>query len=178
MSWAAFELDVATLRPAWRSARPFPHVVVDGLLSDKALSAMRFAVAAEPHWPNRTEIYEVMGSAEEVNHPVLRRFGAALNSEKTRAAIECRSYVYLAGSYLLPHTDRDPAHRRKIAWVFYLSERSACEGGVLELMGDDPAHIEPVANRLVLFEVSDDSLHRVHEVTDGARISLAGWFLG
>jgi hypothetical protein len=29
---------------------------------------------------------------------------------------------------------------------------------------------------MVVFEVGERSLHRVHEVTDGVRISLAGWF--
>jgi len=31
-------------------------------------------------------------------------------------------------------------------------------------------------NRLVLFAVSDLALHRVCEVLDGARTSVAGWF--
>jgi len=36
--------------------------------------------------------------------------------------------------------------------------------------------IEPRANRLVVFDVSDGSLHQVREVVSGLRISLAGWF--
>lgn len=36
--------------------------------------------------------------------------------------------------------------------------------------------IGPRANRLVVFEVGDLSLHQVREVTGGLRISLAGWF--
>ena len=31
-------------------------------------------------------------------------------------------------------------------------------------------------NRLVVFDVGDGSLHQVHEVLAGLRISLAGWF--
>jgi Rps23 Pro-64 3,4-dihydroxylase Tpa1-like proline 4-hydroxylase len=36
--------------------------------------------------------------------------------------------------------------------------------------------VEPHGNRLVVFDVSDASLHQVREVTGGLRISLAGWF--
>jgi len=41
----------------------------------------------------------------------------------------------------------------------------------------EPAgQIEPRPNRLVVFEVSEASLHQVREVIGGLRISLAGWF--
>jgi len=66
--------------------------------------------------------------------------------------------------------------------------RERCEGGELELFdcdldGDEivgarPAlRIEPVENRLVVFDVSPGSLHQVREVTGGGRVSLSGWYL-
>ena len=46
-----------------------------------------------------------------------------------------------------------------------------------ELVTTDSAKlVEPRANRLVVFEVGDLSLHQVREVMSGLRISLAGWF--
>jgi Rps23 Pro-64 3,4-dihydroxylase Tpa1-like proline 4-hydroxylase len=52
-----------------------------------------------------------------------------------------------------------------------------------EMNGDDVVHarsaqtITPKPNRLVLFDVSNASLHQVREVLAGTRVSLTGWFL-
>ncbi len=189
MSWLEFApLDTDALAAQWRAAAPFPHVQVESLISDKALSALRYGVSAEPHWPNRSELYEMMASGDEVTNRMLGRFATAIRAPEFMAAVtaitgksvssvQVRSYVYLEGSYLLPHTDLGDGSERRVAWIFYLSERTACEGGELELFGEPPTLIEPIANRLVLMDVSDDSLHQVREVTRGARISLAGWFM-
>jgi Rps23 Pro-64 3,4-dihydroxylase Tpa1-like proline 4-hydroxylase len=36
--------------------------------------------------------------------------------------------------------------------------------------------IAPKADRLVVFDVGDLSLHQVREVMSGLRVSLSGWF--
>jgi hypothetical protein len=189
--------DLPALGAAWQAARPFPHVIVDGLVADDALHTLRAAMAEEPHWPNSNEIYEMMGSAQPMSHPTLRAFEATLGGhaavEAVRAVtgkpvgrIEMRSYVFMPGMYLLPHSDCQRAIGRLVAFAFYLWP-GPCEGGELELFdcvvdGDavvtsHPAGtIEPRANRLVLFDVSPASLHQVREVRAGARLSLSGWF--
>ena len=174
----------------WTTQRPFPHLVVDRALSATALAELRQAVSAEPHWPNRDEIHEVMASANQTAHPRLEALRRELASEPWRAAIEqligrpvvectLRSYVYLRGSYLLPHSDNGAGSRRAAAWVLYLSDASAFTGGELQLYdrGEPARTLAPKAGQLVIFSVSDASLHRVCEVTDGARISLTGWWL-
>jgi Rps23 Pro-64 3,4-dihydroxylase Tpa1-like proline 4-hydroxylase len=56
-------------------------------------------------------------------------------------------------------------------------ELFACAVGKGEITRVDAGRvIEPRANRLVVFDVSDASLHRVCEVMSGLRLSLAGWF--
>jgi hypothetical protein len=194
---ASWNLDQLAAR--YRAAQPFPHVVIDDLVAPEALRALCEAVAQEPHWPNRGEIYDFMGSAETVAHPVLREFHAELGGPVTLAAIqsitgrpvtrcELRSYVYLAGSYLLPHADSRASFGRMVAYAYYI-HTGGCEGGELELFdctmnGDElvsatPAiRIAPRDNRLVMFDVSNASLHQVCEVLAGARVSLTGWFLG
>ncbi len=108
----------------------------------------------------------------------------------TRA--DLRAYAYRPGDHLLPHTDHQQRLGRVIAYAYYLPSPEPPQGGELELFacrreqaegdGDDVCDItsakviEPVANRLVLFEVGDRSLHQVREVTSGLRLSLAGWF--
>jgi Rps23 Pro-64 3,4-dihydroxylase Tpa1-like proline 4-hydroxylase len=107
---------------------------------------------------------------------------------KRVSTVEVRSYCYVTGGYLLPHTDGMRSLGRQIAFAAYLSVDGQCEGGELELFrcevdarGDvavaAPARvIEHRANRLVLFDVSETSLHQIREVTAGSRVSLAGWF--
>jgi Rps23 Pro-64 3,4-dihydroxylase Tpa1-like proline 4-hydroxylase len=140
-----------------------------------------------------------MGSAETVSHPVLREFHAALGAPAMLDAVraitgrpvarcDLRSYVYVAGSYLLPHADSRASIGRLVAYAYYL-HTGGCDGGELELFdctmnGDEliaatPAQrIVPRDNRMVMFDVTNASLHQVCEVLAGARVSLTGWFLG
>jgi len=192
--------DVPALTAAWRAARPFPHVIIDDLISEDDLAKLRVAVSQEPHNFNADHFYEMMGSALPMMQPALRELEAALGAPEGLAAVaaisgkrvtrvEMRSYVYLAGSFLLPHSDFHHDLERQVAYAYYLVPRETSTGGELELFecdleGDDivatrPAlTIEPRANRMVLFDVSPGSLHQVREVTAGGRVSLSGWFSG
>jgi Rps23 Pro-64 3,4-dihydroxylase Tpa1-like proline 4-hydroxylase len=191
--------DHAGLARTWASGRPFPHVVIDDVVAPDALTALQQAVSQEPHFPNRGEIYDFMASAETVSHPALCALRDELGAPPMLAAVralsgrpvataDLRSYVYLPGSYLLPHADSRAGLGRLVAFVLYLWTQG-CEGGELELFacelaGDDlvsarPAQrVVPRDNRLVLFDVSNASLHQVREVLAGARVSVTGWFLG
>lgn len=194
---AGWKLDELTR--AWAEARPFPHIVLDDLVAPEMLSALLQAVSQEPHWPNRGEIYDFMASHTEVAHPTLRAFQAALGSPEVISAVgaisgrpvatvDLRSYVYVPGSYLLPHADSRTSIGRLVAFAFYIYTQG-CEGGELELftceMADNdvmratPAQrIIPRDNRIVMFDVTNASLHQVREVLAGNRVSLTGWFLG
>jgi Rps23 Pro-64 3,4-dihydroxylase Tpa1-like proline 4-hydroxylase len=202
VSWIDFSRwDLPALREAWRAARPFPHLVLDDLLTEEDLVKLRNAVAREPHQANVEHFYETMASGLPMLHPVLNEFAAAVGSDEALAAIrevtgqpvarvEMRSYVYLAGSFLLPHSDYGSNRPRLVAYAYYLLPRETCTGGELDLYecDVDPEEgivatrlaktIEPRGNRLVLFEVSPTTLHQVREVTEGGRVSLSGWFIG
>lgn len=191
--------DTDALRAQWRAARPFPHVVIDDALDPEAVASLREAVAREPHWPNRGEIYEMMASSVELTHPVLRELAREMGSPRSRQVIrevcgaessqvEVRSYVYLPGSYLLPHTDFGDGRERRVSYALYLGAAGGtlrggelvlydCErAGDLILRTQAACEIEPRAGRLVLMDVSPGSLHEVREVVEGARLSFAGWF--
>lgn len=191
--------NTAELARAWSAAQPFPHVVIDDLVAPETLQALLVGVSQEPHYPNRGEIYDFMASSPEVAHPTLQAFQAALGAPETLAAVraisgrpvatvDLRSYVYVPGSYLLPHADSRASIGRLVAFAFYLYTKE-CAGGELELFtcemaGDElvratPAQrIEPRDNRVVMFDVTNASLHQVREVLAGHRISLTGWYLG
>ena len=154
-------------------------------------------MAAEPHWPDFGELHHFAGSAPSLQQPTLQRLAAALGAPELLAAVaavtghlvrrvEARSYVYVPGSYLLPHTDCNP--ERAVSFALYLSPRQGCEGGELELFGATTEEgeivatapavtIEPLPGRLVLLDVSPLSLHQVREVLAGHRASIAGWLL-
>lgn len=190
--------DLAALREAWRNAQPFRHLVIDQLVDESALPGMVAAAHAEPHWPNRSEIFEFYGSSLPIQQPSLRAFADAFGSPAGLAAlteitgapltrVETRSYVYPAGGYLLPHLDHQAGLGRKLAYAFYMAVPGEGGGGELDLYEvelDGPRIVDariaksitPVANRIAIFEVSDRSLHQVREVLSGVRISLAGWF--
>lgn len=191
--------DVPALAEAWRSAQPFPHVVIDGMVSDERLVALREAIAREPHGPEHSEIVDCIASGPVLTEPTLAAFAAEMGADDVLAAVhaitgkpvstvEVRSYCYLPGGYLLPHTDGMRSLGRQVAFAAYLSVDGQCEGGELELFrceldaAGDIAVAEPSTviahrgNRLVLFDVSETSLHQIREVTAGWRVSLAGWF--
>jgi Rps23 Pro-64 3,4-dihydroxylase Tpa1-like proline 4-hydroxylase len=191
-----WNLDELALR--WRSAQPFPYVVLDDVVDAATLEQLRQAASAEPHWPNRGEIYDFMASGETVYQPALKELETELGTERVLDAVRTisgremthanlRSYVYQPGSYLLPHSDSRSDVGRVVAYVMYIW-LDDCVGGELELFscemnGDELVHahsaelITPRPNRLVLFDVTNASLHQVREVLAGTRVSLTGWFL-
>ena len=190
--------DLPALAERWRAARPFPYVVFDGLVAEPRLTELLEAFEEEPASKIQDDIFEMMASARELEHPVFHRFAAELAGPAMLAAataitgkpvrrLDMRGYAYLEGDYLLPHADHRADVGRSIAYAYYLDVRGDLEGGELELfectfeggviVATAPAAVIPPArNRLVLFDVSDASLHQVREVTRGMRLSLAGWF--
>lgn len=189
--------DVPTLAATWRTARPFPHLVIHDLVAEERLGELLALVDEEPLTVWTAEHYAFEASAPEprsaslcdLRDAFVATFAAPLSRVTGRrvARADMRAYVYGPGHYLLPHTDHQDAVGRALAYAFYLPTPEPPDGGELELYacrleGRDVVAassakvIAPRANQLVFFEVSDASLHQVREVLGGRRISLAGWF--
>lgn len=204
--------DEAALAAAWRSAAPFPHLILDDFVDAAALPALLELLEEEAVEPRRSDLFSFDATAPEPASAELRALrdelaatlGPALSrlvgQPLTRA--DLRAYAYRPGDHLLPHTDHQQRLGRVVAYAYYLPSPEPPQGGELELFacrrereagrGEDEGEgdgdgdavcditsakvIEPAANRLVLFEVGDRSLHQVREVTSGLRLSLAGWF--
>jgi Rps23 Pro-64 3,4-dihydroxylase Tpa1-like proline 4-hydroxylase len=189
--------DEQALATAWRSAQPFPHLVVDDFVAAGALPEL-FAVleeeaveryegdifrfeASAPE-PTTDEFRELRDSFATVLAPVLSRI-----TGKHVTRVDMRAYAYRPGHYLLPHSDHQAGLTRALAYAYYLPSPEPPRGGELELFAcrvaggdivatDSAKLVEPRANRLAVFDVSDVSLHQVREVLGGLRVSLAGWF--
>jgi hypothetical protein len=198
MAWLdAQRLERARLVERYARARPFGHVVVDDFISPAGLEALTAALVDEPADRIVDDIYEVAATAEPLTQPLLQRFARSFE-QTVRPHAEAlakgplerttmRGFAYGPAHYLLPHADHDADALRRIAFVIYLAVEEPLVGGELELfdvaieegevVSAMPAgRIAPLPGRLVLFEVSERSLHQVREVTSGLRVSLAGWF--
>jgi Rps23 Pro-64 3,4-dihydroxylase Tpa1-like proline 4-hydroxylase len=193
-SWCNPDCEAALAR-AWTSATPFPHIVIDdavanpdallAILEEEAVERYEGEIAlfdASAPEPATDELRRVRDSFAEVLAAPLSRI-----TGKPVRTVDMRAYAYRPGHYLLPHTDHQDGLSRALAYAYYLPSPESPSGGELELFACELAHgeitrvepgrvIEPRANRLVVFDVSDASLHQVREVLGGLRLSLAGWF--
>jgi Rps23 Pro-64 3,4-dihydroxylase Tpa1-like proline 4-hydroxylase len=188
--WQLGPRDDAALAVAWQNATPFPYVVLDDVvptgdlmevLDDEGVAryeAELFVFEASP--PNG--LAELGVQFATALAPLLSRV-----TGKHVSRADMRAFAYRPGHYLLPHTDHQDGLARLLAYAYYLPSPEPPRGGELELfrcalragelVTTEPAtRIEPRPWRLVVFDVSDVSLHQVREVLGGLRISLAGWF--
>ncbi|MBX3221346.1 MAG: 2OG-Fe(II) oxygenase [Labilithrix sp.] len=189
--------DEARLAEEWRRAEPFPHLVFDDFVPEDALAELVGVVDEEPIERYEADIYAFEASAPEPKTSGLRDLRDAFArtlaeplgrvTEKSLRRADLRAYAYRAGHYLLPHTDHQEDVGRALAYAYYFPSPEPPEGGELELFRctreggelvaiESARLIEPRPNRLVVFDVSDVSLHQVREVLAGLRPSLSGWF--
>lgn len=190
MIWRALA-DEGALADAYRAAGPFPHFIVDDFVADEALPDLIAILEEEPVETRRADFYLFDASDPQPRTPALlalresfaARYAPALSriTGETVARVDMRAFAYRAGHHLLPHSDHGEGNanlQRKLAYVYYVPSPEPPTGGELELFAGltSAKLVEPRANRLIVFHVSDASLHQVREVMSGLRISLAGWF--
>jgi Rps23 Pro-64 3,4-dihydroxylase Tpa1-like proline 4-hydroxylase len=189
--------DERALAATWRAAQPFPHVVIDDFVAGAELDALLSILDDEAVERYQGDIFSFEASAPEPQTAALRELRDELArtlapvlariTGKPVTRVDMRAYAYRPGHYLLPHSDHQDGLTRALAYAYYLPSPDPPRGGELELFAcrvehgdivatDSAKLIEPRANRLVVFDVSDVSLHQVCEVLGGLRISLAGWF--
>ena len=175
--------DEAALSRAWRTAEPFPHLVIDDFVAHGPLMELLDEEGVERQ-EGDIFAFEASRDLDELS----AAFGAALCGPLARitgkpiARAALRAYAYRPGHYLLPHTDHQDGRPRLVAFAYYLPTPEPPRGGELELFCVSPDRVDsavviaPVPWRLALFDCSDVSVHQVREVLAGLRLSLAGWF--
>lgn len=189
--------DETRLAAEWRAGRPFPHLIFDDVVGT-ALSDLLAVLDEEPVETFASEVYLFDASTPEPRTEGLRRlresfsatFGPPLSriTGKTLRRADMRAYAYREGHHLLPHSDHREGVGRALAFAYYAPSPEPPAGGELELFRceangegeiiatESAVLIEPKADRLVVFDVGDLSLHQVREVMSGLRVSLSGWF--
>lgn len=183
------EADLPGLAGTYRSADPFPHTVLDGLLPDAVADAAASEHAALPDdsWRSYVHLNErkYAHSAPTEWGPTLRAVNEALNGAEFVSFLERLTGIdglqadpFLDGAglhrsprggFLNVHADftahhRDPHLARRVNLLLFLNPRwDRAWGGDLELwsrdMGRCAARIEPKANRAVVFSTDETAYH-------------------
>jgi hypothetical protein len=186
---SSLERTQAQLRERYLSARPFPHIVLDGFLlpevAERAtevfppvdpkqwinwfhVNERKFGNRDTPTWPSALRVV-----AEELNSPRFVRFISGLTGIDDLIADDSMEggglHVSLAGGFLNVHADFTvhPHHRdwrRRVNLLLYLNrEWPAQYCGDLEFWSPDmkqrEAAIAPLGNRVVIFNTDPDSFH-------------------
>jgi hypothetical protein len=189
-------LDLDSLRARLPEARrqyaeadPFPHIVIDDVLSEDAFKATvkEFPGIRDPFWKGYLHVNEAKYSNTEADTwaPALRDAAEALTSAEFIEYLEeltgiqgLRSdwtmdggglHQTLRGGHLNIHTDFSTHHEhenwsRRVNVLLYLNEEWHEEwGGQLELWDKDmtacQARVTPQGNRMLVFTTSDVSYH-------------------
>jgi hypothetical protein len=154
---------IEDLQAAYKNAKPFPHVVIDGLFSNELLDALPAELgAAGSHLLSIVNsagflylLSEITGVWQLLPDPYLQ--GAGYASMRR-------------GDYFNVHSDRNVAYDtgliRRLAMIVYLNKSWKPEyQGQLELWNSDAtrcdATVDPLFNKTVIFEVAYPNYHGV-----------------
>lgn len=183
------ERDLPQLAERYRSAEPFPHAVLDGLLPADvaARAAQEHAALPDELWRAYVHLNErkyahnrpadwgptLRALVEQLNHPsfvrVLERLtgieGLLPDPDLDGAGL----HRIPSGGFLNVHADftahhRHPHLRRRVNLLLFLNpDWEAAWGGALELWSRDMRRcvtaIEPLGNRAVVFSTDEASYH-------------------
>jgi len=189
-------LDWARLREEYRNASPWPHLVVDNVITPETAARVADEVAQLPDDAlvrRRSRRVHKLSSLTEgafgpatrevldlLSGPVVTRFAETVTGVATLEADRtfCRAglFVFPPGGWQRVHEDF-PVHPHTGLWnrvvlLLYCSEWQPGYGGGLELWPPDMKElgrrVDPVPGRLVLFEPTRAHPHGVEAVSEVA----------
>jgi hypothetical protein len=168
--------------------RPFPLALFQNVLLNEGPKLWDFSELILNR--KESDLYSLFQSAEVTDMNIRKIFLDFFCSCKTKGlkfnGIYLSSLVYKGGSFLLCHDDQ--LDDRIFAFVFYLSDVSHSDGGLLDFFEDSYNNVPntisfsliPKKYSLILFEVSLRSFHQVSEYINNitTRNSIGGWIRG
>jgi hypothetical protein len=181
------------LHAQYLAARPFPHLVLDGLFSEEAMEDLLHEIPSlrDDRWVHHEEKRLTKSNLRsavdlgEIGYQHLSFLHSAaflyLLAELTGIwHMVPDPYLSGGGYHLVPaggrfdvHADRNVDHNtgltRRLVMITYLNRGWRPEyGGQLELWSKDASRcevvVEPLFNRTILFEVGDQNFHGVRPV--------------
>jgi prolyl 3-hydroxylase /prolyl 3,4-dihydroxylase len=188
--------DIGKLHSSYRTAKPYPHLVIDGLFDKKQLMQIKKALLNEPFFEKKSDLFSFHQTNDltYTTSPVLQEFTQFLYSKSfisfmnqltgrtLGAKPDIFGSMYTSTDYLLVHDDQ--LEGRTIAFLLYLEDMTSSQGGNLALYNAKngqptsiQSHIIPKLGRFAFFEVSSKSFHEVTEVlANKKRLALGGWY--
>jgi hypothetical protein len=188
--------SLPTLAPAFQAARPFKHIVIDGLFDADFLRRLadEFYQPNDPRWQRFENDHEgklAVSNSEQNLPPLVREFVRELNAEPFLKYVAALTgieglipdpYLGGAGMHCIPRGGKLGIHAdfnlhplmkldRRLNLLIYLNtDWQESYGGHLELWDRTMQHcvrrILPVFNRTVLFLTDDYSFHGHPEPLD------------
>ncbi|MFW5471553.1 2OG-Fe(II) oxygenase [Knoellia sp. CPCC 206435] len=185
----AMNARLPELRERYRSAQPFPHIVLDDVLVPDAFAraAAEFPSIRDPFWKGYLHVNETKyaNTQPDTWGPTLTAAAKEFVSDEFVAFLESLTGIddllpdwsmdggglhqTLRGGHLNIHADFTTHHvkeswSRRVNILLYLNESWAEEwGGQLELwdreMTAPQAKVRPAGNRMLIFTTSADSFH-------------------
>lgn len=177
-------------------SKPFKHVLIKDFLDEKDAKKILKELQKEKFELKESDLFRFKQTKDLKfsKREILRGFLESLLDKsfldllfeifgkKLSGKIDAFGSLYENTDYLLPHDDR--LEKRKIAYIYYLSDLKNGDGGELLLYNSKnkiPLKIgkklNPKFNSIILFEVSEKSFHSVSEVLkNNKRYAIAGWF--
>ena len=182
--------SVGSLAHSYRTASPFPHLILDDLFSDELLGKLAGEIpeASSDNWVvheepqllkfNLRSVVSLGETGMQITAFLHSAVFLYFLSELTGIwNLLPDPYLRAAGYHVLPpgghfgiHIDRNTDHtnglKRRLALIIYLNRSWKHEfGGQLELGNSTGTHceviVEPRFNRTVLFEIADRNFHGV-----------------
>lgn len=189
--------DLNKLSEKFKKAKPFPHALIENLLSEEDAKRLQSALKNETFIEKDSDLFHLWQTSdlESAKQLTLQEFYSFLKSREFAefmrrltgiavepSALDVAGSLYKDTNYLLCHDDK--VEDRKVAYIYYLGEDfDESDGGALALLEDvkgKPGKVVkryyPQWNSLIVFAVSSKSWHAVEEVIGKkSRYAIGGW---
>lgn len=185
INFSRMEKEAAALRTQFDSAAPYPHIVLDDMLTLDPAEVETYPTTDWPAWNNPLDRYQLRkltcNDLDEIPEPWAQIIRESGSPRFLRALQEITGIDKLipdpylqggglhmsgGGGILAPHTDfhiyRSLALYRQLNVIFYLNpEWTEADGGALCLYEDGEAKVKvvPLMGRMVVFRTDDQSVH-------------------
>ncbi len=181
------------------SALPFPHIILPHFLTQHMFTKLSKALKKESFTFYNSDLYQfrqtqslytsqntfIKSFCSFWTSPELLQLIMQITGKKINPSPDISGFLYTHTDYLLPHDDHvtEEDSTRKIAYIYYLSNFTASDGGQLDFFDSTTQTVArsylPTENSLLLFDVSKSSFHQMREIlTPKKRFTITGWFHG